>query len=259
MLITRLLSTTLVLLLLGVLIVGLPPTASAQEPPPKPGEQAATPTPVPTPEGKGKDVGVEKLPEEGASQGDSSGSGPRQSSCTVTSLGSVSGTVTRSGSWASDCDSVNRSGKYARFYSFSVSEPSDVQIDLESTDSPAVDTYMYLLSGAGTSGSVVESDDDGGSGRNSQIVRQLSAGSYTVEATTFSSAATGNFSLSISASPACRVTLGTINGTETRSDSWASDCESVNRSGKYAQFYTFTVGGTADVQIDLESDGHPRR
>ena len=190
-------------------------------------------------------------------EGDSSGSGPRQSSCTVTSLGSISGTATRSGSWASDCDSVNRSGKYARFYSFSVSEASDVQIDLESTDSPAVDTYMYLLSGAGTSGSVVESDDDGGSGRNSQIVRQLSAGSYTVEATTFLSATTGNFSLSISASPACRVTLGTITGTETRSGSWASDCESVNSSGKYAQFYTFTVGGTADVQIDLESTDSP--
>ena len=184
------------------------------------------------------------------------------SACTVVSLGEIAGTVTQIGSWASDCDSVNRVGKYARFYSFSVTETSDVQIDLESTDSPAVDTYMYLLSGAGTDGSVLEYDDDDGPGLNSQITRELTAGSYTIEATTLLSGTTGNFTVTIqvptSTTPECTVTsLGAVTATVNRTGTWSSDCMSVNRVGKYAQFYSFSVSGTTNVQIDLESTDDP--
>ena len=63
-----------------------------------------------------------------------------------------------------------------------------------------MDTYLYLLQGSGTSGSVIESDDNGGSGTNSQIVRTLSSGTYTVEATTYYSAQTGSFTLTITES-----------------------------------------------------------
>ena len=157
---------------------------------------------------------------------------------------------------------IDVTSKYARFYSFSVAETSDVQIDLESTDSPVVDTYMFLLSGAGTDGSVLEFDDDDGPGLNSQIVRELSAGSYTVEATTLLSGTTGNFTVTIQVTavppPECTVTsLGAITSTVTQTGSWSSDCMSVNRTGKYAQFYSFSVSGTTDVQIDLESTDSP--
>ena len=136
------------------------------------------------------------------------------------------------------------------------------QIDLESTDSPVVDTYMFLLSGAGTDGSVWEFDDDDGPGLNSQIVRELSAESYTVEATTLLSGTTGNFTVTIQVTavppPECTVTsLGAITSTVTQTGSWSSDCMSVNRTGKYAQFYSFSVSGTTDVQIDVESTDVP--
>ena len=45
------------------------------------------------------------------------------------------------GRWSSDCESVSRSGKYARFYSFSVGAAWDVRIGL----SPSEDSYMVLL------------------------------------------------------------------------------------------------------------------
>ena len=163
----RLLSAGLLFLLLATLIVAYAPSASAQEPPPKP-----------TPEAGGRD-----------GPGD-------QVDCSVSSLGSISSSVTRTGSWSSSCSSANRSGRYARFYSFSVSGTSDVQIDLSSS----VDTYLFLLSGAGTSGSIEDRDDDGGTGSNSRIEMELSAGSYTVEATTFYSARTGSFTLTIDVS-----------------------------------------------------------
>ena len=109
-----------------------------------------------------------------------------------TSLGTLTETTTHSGSWTSDCDSVNRSGKYAKFITFTLSQETNVQIDLVSSTDP----YLFLLSGAGQNGSVLEQNDDA-DGLNSRITRTLSAGSYTAEATTYGSAATGNFTLTI--------------------------------------------------------------
>ena len=154
-----------------------------------------------------------------------------------------------SGSWASSCQSVNRNGRYANFYTFFVNSTSLIQIDLESSQ----DTYLYLLNGAGTSGTVVESDDDDGSDRNSLIVASLSPGTYTAEATTYGSAQTGNFTLSLS-----EITIG---ADCTRSipigwpvtGSWSSECVSANRGGRYARYYTFSIDSTTNVQIDLES------
>ena len=112
-----------------------------------------------------------------------------ETGCQVASLGDVSGTVTRSGSWTSDCDSVNRSGSYARFYSFSVGASSDVRIDVTSSE----DGYMFLLNGSDTDGSEVDSDDDGGGNLNPRIEQSLAAGDYTVEATTYYEERMGDF------------------------------------------------------------------
>lgn len=98
-----------------------------------------------------------------------------------------------SNSWVNTCNSVHRSGRYALYYTFSISRSTNIQIDLESS----TDAYLFLLNGNGMNGSEIEHDDDGGSGRNSRIRRTLSAGTYTVEATTYNSESTGNFSLSI--------------------------------------------------------------
>ncbi len=160
--------------------------------------------------------------------------------------------------------SVNRSGRYAEFFSFTLSESADVTIDLDSTDVPEVDTYMFLLNGSRTSGTVVEEDDDDGPAYNSRIGRRLSAGTYTVEATTYGRRATGAFQLSFVVAPVVTVDcstvdLGTVSsgGREGRLGDWVQGCASQNRSGKYAKFYSFRVSGTLDVRIDLGSVDYP--
>ena len=71
-----------------------------------------------------------------------------------------------------------------------------MRIDLASS----VDTYLYLISGAAKSGTVLERDDDDGGGLNSRIERELEAGIYLVEATTYWARRTGSFTLAVDAS-----------------------------------------------------------
>jgi hypothetical protein len=115
---------------------------------------------------------------------------PPTGGCTVTP---ISFNASVSGSLGSDCNSTHRSGRYARFYSFTLSSQTQVQIDLQSS---TFDTYLFLLQGSGTNGTVVTSNDDY-NGSNSRIVQTLSAGSYTVEATSYSGGVTGTFVISV--------------------------------------------------------------
>ncbi|MCY3952273.1 MAG: pre-peptidase C-terminal domain-containing protein [bacterium] len=120
-----------------------------------------------------------------SSQGSDSSSG-----CGVVSLGAVGGSVSRGGAWTADCESSQRSGRFARVFGFTLGAEREVTVDLESS----VDAYLYLLDGQGR---VVDEDDDGGSGLNSRITRTLAAGTYRVEATTYSSGASGSFTLGV--------------------------------------------------------------
>ena len=142
----------------------------------------------------------------------------------VESLGAITGSVSRNGTWRRRQRSTHRSGNYSRFYSFTLSRRSRVTIDLSSSTDP----YLYLLRGAGTSGSVIESDDDGGSGTNSRIVHTLPAGTYTIEATTYSSGRRGRFTLSIQISdPDSGSGSGSDGGSRNGSDSGSgSDSDS---------------------------------
>jgi len=68
-----------------------------------------------------------------------------------------------------------------------------VTIDLTSSK----DTYLFLLEGNNENGSIIERNDDGGTGFNSRITRTLAAGTYTIEATTYRTD-TGSFVLRVS-------------------------------------------------------------
>ncbi|MCY4578995.1 MAG: PPC domain-containing protein [Chloroflexi bacterium] len=105
-----------------------------------------------------------------------------------------------SGSWTGDCLSESiptgptdplPGTRYARFYSFSLTEQSDVTITLESETNP----YLFLLDGDGEA--VAENDDidTSGSNYNSRIEMMLDLGDFTIEATTYSREATGEFTL----------------------------------------------------------------
>ena len=64
--------------------------------------------------------------------------------------------VTAEGSWSSDCLSRNREDAYARYYTFSLIQRSDVSITLESETDP----YIFLLSGSGTDAAYLAEYDD---------------------------------------------------------------------------------------------------
>ena len=84
---------------------------------------------------------------------------------------------------------------YARYYGITVEQGSQVTIDLESSE----DTYLYLRRGDARSGTVLHENDDVASGNtDSQISETLSAGSYTIEATTYSAGTAGSFTLTVS-------------------------------------------------------------
>ena len=84
---------------------------------------------------------------------------------------------------------------YARYYGFTLEQGSQVTIDLESSE----DTYLYLRSGDARTGSVLHENDDVASGNtDSQISETLTAGSYTIEATTYNPGEAGSFTLTIS-------------------------------------------------------------
>ena len=81
---------------------------------------------------------------------------------------------------------------YARYYGITLDQETEVTIDLESS----VDTYLYLRSGEGRSGIFLhENDDVEGGNTDSQISETLSAGSYTIEATTYNAGTAGTFTL----------------------------------------------------------------
>ena len=119
-------------------------------------------------------------------------------SCTtLTGNGAITGT------WTSDCASVNKSGSYAQYYTFTVTEQSNVTIKLESSDE---DTYLYLLDGSGKDGDSLASNDDYEAGctasldssTHSCITESLAPGDYTIEATTYYADKTGDFTLTVS-------------------------------------------------------------
>ena len=124
-----------------------------------------------------------------------------------------------SGEWSDDCASDSREDRYARYYSFYLTESADLTVTLES----AHDTYLYLhegwredglsegaalcenddyasgVTGTGTSCRSIESDI--GSDTDSGLSASLRTGAYTIEATTYDEDVTGEFRLIISGLP----------------------------------------------------------
>ena len=189
---------------------------------------------------------------------------PGQGTC-FTNWGTLpTGNTSVSGSWYGNCASTHRSGRYGRFYAFALTQRTRVQIGLASSE----DTYLYVLNGADSRGTVVDEDDDGGStGNNSRLDLTLEAGTYTIEATTYDAGATGDFSLTIIVGTpepvaACIQALTTasspLHGVSPIRGAWTGHCSSEHRGGRYARYYTFTLppvppGSSRTVDVTLES------
>jgi len=123
---------------------------------------------------------------------------------TTTTVGSCTSLISCgqvvSDDWVVGCASDHRSGRYAKYYTFS-----------------------------GTAGLPV--------GTNSQISRTLSSsGTYTIEATTYYTDRTGSFDLQLLCEGCVSEEIGCG---EIKSGEWTESCASDHRSGRYARYYTF--------------------
>ena len=136
-----------------------------------------------------------------------------------------------------------------------------------------VDTFLYIREGEGQNGTILHENDDiqQSENLNSRIVETLSSGTYTIEATTYNSGAVGAFTLTVSGLAAAATStptptpeptpeptpanacIETLAGSSV-SGTWNSDCESSEREGSYARYYTFTVTDESDVIITLTSE-----
>ena len=161
----------------------------------------------------------------------------------------------RNGAWAStDCSSTLRPGKYADYYTFTLTEAKRMQIDLKSSTDP----YLFLVQGSVVSANSQRSSNDDISGRvrDSRIVKTLQPGDYTIVATTYSGRNVGSYRLRVNGETvrnACTPTTVSLSSTA-RSGAWtAQDCKSSRQDGSYVDYYTFTLTSRTTVQIDLRS------
>ena len=182
-----------------------------------------------------------------------------ESACELTDLGAL-GTeagaeLTANGRWTGeDCDSRFRTGSDAHSYRFDLGEGGRIRINLGSAEG---DSFLYLLAEDGTR---LADNDDGGAGLDARIERDLTPGTYTVEATTVGGRNRGaaDFSLSISRVLGCDVVdLGTLQaGADlTASGSWTLDtCGSRFVPEHPAHNYRFDLPESGRVRVDVMSE-----
>ncbi len=140
-------------------------------------------------------------------------------------IGQVTGVVYRGGTWIRGCDSVNRSGSLAIYYTFRLASEMEIRIDLGST----WNAYFFLLGGVGEEGAVLTENDSGGDGSNARVLITLGPGDYTVEATTHDPDVVGEFVLTLT--PSSAMTCGEGNAISASDASLnpllAADCEAL--------------------------------
>ena len=155
--------------------------------------------------------------------------------------------------WHSGCEAKNRDGRYARFYTFTLEEEAQVNVRLESDPedlSDFKDTYLFLLRGDEDGSVIKETEEQETEFYISHISPTvLPAGTYTVEATTVDVAETGEFQLAIDPGPVSVATdddcvrrvFGLRYGRYDDDRDFSTSCESSERTGTLAYWYTFTL------------------
>ncbi len=150
----------------------------------------------------------------------------------------------------SDCfDSTT--GRNYDAYTFSGTAGQQIAISQSSTD---FDTYLYLLN---PSGQIIAQDDDGGGGTNSRIPATSgfftlpATGTYTIRASSFSTGASGAYTLNLSVNSSCPATTispgQTINGSLT-----TSDCIFTGTT-RYVDVYNFSGNSGQRIAVSMNS------
>ena len=155
-----------------------------------------------------------------------------------------------SGTWANDCKSEEKTGRNARYYQFTLAEDARVTVTLEAD---AAEPVLHLRAGASKTGAAIANHEGFSPDyKRAEIVENLEAGTYTVEARTYSANYEGDFTLTVSVAGGCAVEEIAADGSPAMG-TWAADCESQAREGRYARYYRFTLTESAEVSVLLES------
>ena len=186
--------------------------------------------------------------------------------CVDASLGTVSGDESIAGTWVDGCESIQKGGSSARFYTFTTSAKAILDISLGS----AIENYIAIRSGSATSGTVLAASvgarADGSALYAASVSQELNAGTYTIEAATNDTIAPNDetsrafaLTLGYTASSTCAVTdsatttVSAPSAAAANSGSWASDCVSVARDGSYSRYYSFAVTDASPYTVTLTS------
>lgn len=171
--------------------------------------------------------------------------------CEITGLLRLAGASTRgTGEWtSSDCRSDWTGRVHSDRWRLEVARGAWVTIDLTS----GTDTFLTLF---GEDGRLIEDDDDGGQGYDSRISRQLDAGVYYIEASTYRAEVRDTYEIRVSVAAECTPNdIQAIQVPSVRSDFLASDdCRAPEDLDDYADIYRFELSAESRVTIDLTSD-----
>ena len=146
------------------------------------------------------------------------------------------------GEWTNNSGISPGSIQHSHYYTFILSERTDVVIDLES-NSP----YLYLLD---SNHNVIENSKDSVN-RHAKIVKTLEAGTYTIDVTNDSyNDGIGIYTL--------RFKINTILTTEidlssTTDGTWSLASGISQRSKQYTNYYTFTIDEDIDIVIEIDT------
>ena len=157
---------------------------------------------------------------------------------------------TINGSLAStDCRFPTGGDHFSDAYTFTGTAGQQISISMSSS---AFDTFLHLV---GPNGAIVSTDDDGGGGTNSRIpsgsgfLTLPASGTYTIQASSFSSNTSGIYSLSLTtqAPGSCTTSTPIAFGQTINAALSTSDCHLADNSF----FDAYTFNGTTGQQIAI--------
>jgi len=153
--------------------------------------------------------------------------------------GTASGTLA-----VTDCRAAVRPSSFFDSFTFTAIAGTTYTIRMNST---AFDAYLYLFNSAG---SVVAQNDDSDGSLNSRIsYTATTSGTFTIQATSFGSASTGAYTVSLAAGcGSTPIGVGSVSGALA-----TTDCRSTQLTNSYSDSYTFAATAGSTYRITLTS------
>lgn len=158
------------------------------------------------------------------------------------------------GALTPNCSSTDRSGTFAKFYTFTVPTAQMVTI-FYSAEAEAYRPYLQLRSGAGPFGPEIDTVAQK-FGRYGTVVRRiLAAGTYTLEAASVGPGESGAFTLAARTnSPPC---FGALPVNAVLRESWEAACPATALDSRYAKYKALTVTQAARYTFNLSASVPP--